>query len=259
MYLNKCCSSIVLRYWQATGIRIQIIQVTNMKSKATEVKTYQIVYEFFAQQIFEGKLKLGSRLPPERDISEALGVSRNSVREGIRMLEMLGFVESRQGSGNYIRSEPDACMTEALHLMFVLKNIEYADLHRTRRAIELEALELAVNSITTEILEDLHDLLTHMENCPDPEEFYFLERGFHRHMIEASRNEFLIFLNVLTSELEIRLFETQRLTLKTQPQHLPPLRDIHRSLYHRLLIRDGVQARSTLTCYFSMIEELSAS
>lgn len=230
-----------------------------MKSKATEVKTYQIVYEFFAQQIFDGKLKLGSRLPPERDISEALGVSRNSVREGIRMLEMLGFVESRHGSGNYIRSEPDSCMTEALHLMLVLKNIEFTDLCHTRRAIELEALELAVNRITTDILDELHDLLIHMEHCPDPEEFYFLERGFHRHMIEASRNEFLIFLNVLTSELEIRLFESQRLTLKTQPHHLPPLLDIHRNLYHRLLLRDGVQARNMLTCYFSMIEELSAS
>ena len=63
-----------------------------MEASKLNQKTYQYVFEYFSEQILSGKLKLNDRIPPERDIAEKLGVSRNSVREVMHMLEITGLI-----------------------------------------------------------------------------------------------------------------------------------------------------------------------
>ena len=65
-------------------------------------KAYEIVIDSIKEQIMNQELVLGQGLPPEREISEKLGVSRNSVREALKILTVMGVVSSRQGAGNYI-------------------------------------------------------------------------------------------------------------------------------------------------------------
>lgn len=67
-----------------------------------QTKAYEKVIEHIKKQIINHDLTIGEKLPPEREISEQLGVSRNSVREAIHMLEMMGFISSQQGAGNYV-------------------------------------------------------------------------------------------------------------------------------------------------------------
>ena len=61
-------------------------------------KTYEKVVDYIQGEIRKGNLQRGERLPPERELAEALGVSRNSVREALRTLSLLGFVSSVQGA-----------------------------------------------------------------------------------------------------------------------------------------------------------------
>ena len=65
-------------------------------------KAYEIVIDSIKEQIMNQELVLGQGLPPEREISEKIGVSRNSVREALKILTVMGVVSSRQGAGNYI-------------------------------------------------------------------------------------------------------------------------------------------------------------
>ncbi len=62
----------------------------------------QIVIQL-CQLIRQGQIGPGDRLPPERDLAEQLGVSRASLREALRTLEVAGLVESRHGGGTYVR------------------------------------------------------------------------------------------------------------------------------------------------------------
>ena len=71
-----------------------------------EVVRRNKVYEEVAKQIERlilKKLKPGDKLPPERELAEMLGVSRSSVRDAIRSLELMGLVEPRQGAGTIVR------------------------------------------------------------------------------------------------------------------------------------------------------------
>ena len=65
-------------------------------------KTYERVINYVKDEIWRGNLKRGERLPSERDLAELLGVSRNSVREAMRTLSLMGFISSIHGGGNFI-------------------------------------------------------------------------------------------------------------------------------------------------------------
>ncbi len=56
-------------------------------------KTYEYVFDYFSEQILSGQLKLNDKIPAEREIAEQLGVSRNSIREVMHMLEITGLIE----------------------------------------------------------------------------------------------------------------------------------------------------------------------
>ena len=66
-------------------------------------KVYEEVIEQIKDMIYNGILKKGDKLPSERDMVEELQVSRTSVREALRSLEVIGLIESRQGEGNFVK------------------------------------------------------------------------------------------------------------------------------------------------------------
>ena len=81
-----------------------------------QTKAYEKVIEHIKKQIINHDLTIGEKLPPEREISEQLGVSRNSVREAIHMLEMMGFISSQQGAGNYVSCNFEKNLVESMSM-----------------------------------------------------------------------------------------------------------------------------------------------
>lgn len=69
-------------------------------------KMYQQVITQLVEYIEYEQLTEGSKIPTERNLSELLGVSRSSIREGIRSLELLGYLDSRQGEGTFVSNPP---------------------------------------------------------------------------------------------------------------------------------------------------------
>ena len=109
-------------------------------------KAYEIVIDSIKEQIMNQELVLGQGLPPEREISEKLGVSRNSVREALKILTVMGVVSSRQGAGNYISGNFKGYMVDALSMMFMLDKLDYDQINQIRIGLEMQAYALAVKN-----------------------------------------------------------------------------------------------------------------
>ena len=77
-------------------------------------KAYKGVIEYFKNRIMAGELRPGEKLPQEREIAQMLEVSRNSVREALRIMDMTGVISSQQGSGNYITCEFQKSIAETM-------------------------------------------------------------------------------------------------------------------------------------------------
>ena len=70
-----------------------------MRDSVGQGKAYEKVIDYIQGEILKGDLKRGEKLPPERELAELLGVGRNSVREAMRTLSLMGFISSTQGGG----------------------------------------------------------------------------------------------------------------------------------------------------------------
>ena len=80
-------------------------------------KNYRLIIGQVKSAIIQGKLKVGDQLPPERALVELFNVSRSSVREALKGLEILGVVESQQGGGYYVVNDILPNMMNSLSLM----------------------------------------------------------------------------------------------------------------------------------------------
>src|SRR3954463_6336913 len=85
------------------------------------------------QLIDQGTLGPGARLPPERDLALQVGVSRPTVRAGLRTLAALGVVRPLRGSGPYIPEGPPTLGTEALSFLAALHKLSVDDVYEARR------------------------------------------------------------------------------------------------------------------------------
>src|SRR5215467_7515691 len=107
--------------------------------------------------IDSGTLGPGARLPPERDLAQQVGVSRPTVRAGLRTLAALGVVRSRRGSGTYIPDGPPTLGAEALSFLAALHKFTGDHVYEARQILEVGAAGLAAERATPEQLATLAD------------------------------------------------------------------------------------------------------
>jgi len=144
--------------------------------------------------IFAEALKAGAQLPSERELTEALGVSRNVVREALRTLVAEGYIEKDPGRGAFLKPfDPQRLKSE---LDEQLGDLERArDLREIRAALEVGAMPFIIRRITAPELAQLRGLAGRMKELLAAGKSLVKEdRQFHDVLINASHNEGLISL-----------------------------------------------------------------
>lgn len=122
-------------------------------------RLYQQIADQIRELIESGEFQTGSRLPPERELAQRLGVSRPSLREGLIALEIDGSVEIRMGSGVYVLPEPVQPTMRAKSL-----GESPTELMQARAALEGTTILLAASRINADALEVLRSTLDDMRN-----------------------------------------------------------------------------------------------
>ena len=152
-------------------------------------KSYEKVIAYVKESIADGDLTAGDKLPPERDMAAELGISRNSAREGLRILENLGVLESRQGAGNYISGSFDEIVAEMLSFMYILKQLDVDKITEFRSTLELGALEIGVPRATGIQRERMLMYLEYLEKAETEEERVCWDKAIHYLLVEATGNQ----------------------------------------------------------------------
>ena len=123
---------------------------------AEQPKSYEKVLTYLEDSLRRGQLSLGDPLPPERELAEQLGISRNSVREAVRLLEHMGFIVSNQGAGNFICCNIQRNLQDSFDLLMLLQQIDYRRLGELRAAQSVAApVDAAVFPVKAVVLEPL--------------------------------------------------------------------------------------------------------
>jgi len=151
-------------------------------------RLYQQIADQIRELIDRGGFEAGTRLPPERDLAQQLGVSRPSLREALIALDVEGRVEVRSGSGVFVcaaQPEPVPRRTAAL-------GESPSQLMEARSVIEGEVVVLACARITDERLARLRKLLKSMEAEIERRRARVdFDREFHLTLVEVTGNAVL--------------------------------------------------------------------
>jgi GntR family transcriptional regulator, transcriptional repressor for pyruvate dehydrogenase complex len=155
------------------------------------MRTHQLVLSWIENELSEGRLNVGGRLPAERTLAEHLKVSRTSVREAIRILEAMGVVRAGVGSGpdagTVVISDPTAALGSALRLHVATQHLPVADIVETRVLLESWAASKA--SPDAPELETAGVLLDEMAaEGLAVDDFLALDVRFHLALADAAGN-----------------------------------------------------------------------
>lgn len=158
----------------------------------------QDVVEDVQSLIRDGGLHPGDRLPAEHDLAAELGVSRGSLREGVRALVVLGILETRHGDGTYVTDLDPATLLAPLAFLADLPG-DHGPLHAVRATLETQAAGLAALHMTDAQLARARDALddtarTLAAPSPDPVRLAAADVAFHRAIADGSGNDVLAAL-----------------------------------------------------------------
>jgi GntR family transcriptional repressor for pyruvate dehydrogenase complex len=156
-----------------------------------QLRAHEQILEALRAQIADGSLGVGDRLPAERELAAGFGVSRTSVREAIRVLEVMGIVSVRRGAehGVTLRREPGNAFSTIVGLLVGLDHVSVHDVIEFRVIVESGAARaLAANGGCAA----LGPLLDRMEDPVLPQaEFHVLDAAFHVALVRAAGNALL--------------------------------------------------------------------
>lgn len=188
-------------------------------------------------RITEGRWAIGERLPTEPELSAELGISRNTVREAMRVLAFSGLIEIRQGDGSYLRS-----MTDPLGAMRALSHCTLEQAQETRQILEVEAVGLAALRRTEDDLNALREALETSGELyhGDLEACISADLVFHKHLVDAAHNPALselyqYFSRIVAAQL--------RQTLNISPRRQAVF-DLHIALLDAVENQDPERAKS---------------
>ena len=142
-----------------------------------------------------GHLIPGSRLPGERELAHMMNVSRSSLREGLRVLSLLGIVENRPGSGTYLTTSSEGWSAEPFGILFLLRKNVLFEIFEARKILEGAAASLAAARRSEEDLHSMEEALRNMkDSLSDREAYTRHEHTFHLRIVEAAGNRVVVDL-----------------------------------------------------------------
>jgi GntR family transcriptional repressor for pyruvate dehydrogenase complex len=190
--------------------------------------------------IERGALRPGHRLASERELALEIGVSRTSVRAGLRGLAAMGVVQTRRGAGTFITAGPPTLMSEPLRLIASLHGLDLGGLWEVRRVLEAGTASLAAERATPEQIATLSDEVTGMYSAlHDPHTFLDYDLRFHRAVAAGANNP---MLGAIIEAVTALFFEERRVTIE-RARNLRESADAHRKIYQAIRARDADGAR----------------
>jgi len=204
------------------------------------------------EMIVSGELSAGDRLPPEKELSERLGLSRNSLREAVKALELIKVLDVRRGDGTYVTSlEPHLLLDAMSFVVDLYRDHSVLEIFEVRRVLEPYAAGRAAERITDEQVAELRAMMETVAESANVEDLVAHDIEFHRLVVQIGGNEYLSSLLDGLSSATARARVWRGLT---QERSVARTLAEHSAIVDALANRDSEMARSWTTVHVGGVE-----
>ncbi len=202
--------------------------------------------------LLRGELRPGDRVPPEKELSEALGLSRSSLREAVKALELIRVLDVRRGDGTYVTSLEPRLLLEAMTFVVDLhQDASVLELFEVRRVLEPAAAALATERADDAQVVALGSMLDEADGATSVEELVSHDIAFHARIAELSGNA---YLSSLLESLSSRTLRARIWRGLTEQGSVARTLDEHRAIVEAMTARDAELVRSCVTVHVSGVE-----
>jgi len=198
--------------------------------------------------ILSRALEPGDRLPAEYELAAQLQVSRGVVREAVRILRVRGLVETRRGSGSYVRQPSPQTLAASMRLLLRSRwGLEtFRDLFEMRNLLEVTAARLAAERAQEEDVRRLRASIRGMEAHLDDVGFAEFDVAFHQALAEAAHNMFFrTFLSAIRDALAAQTYFPDEHETSRRAARLRAL-EIHSRIVECIAARDAKGAQKAM-------------
>ena len=214
---------------------------------------YRKTIDYILDLIRSGMLQIGDKLPTERSISEKLGISRNTVREALRGLEILGIVNGKQGSGNYLTDNISDSIAKAMDIMLLMNRTSKNEICSFRRSMEKTVCSyLIARGCSSEHKLKIVSALNTLKEAEEIGESSVADRNFHYALIYATENSFWITFMEAVSEVYMRWIDDFLTTADNDVRM--KLQDAHEKMVQGIITGDTEFCHRAIDAHYDIID-----
>ncbi len=211
--------------------------------KITPIQKINVVEQVYDQMqalLIDGTWHPGDKLPSENELAETFGVSRMTVRQAMQKLKALGLIETRTGSGSYVREvNPEDSLQELIPLMYI-GGPSQEHVFQFREMIDSESVRIATPLAADKDLDKLEELLQKMKKASEQDDgkaFSSYDLKFHMSIVKMTGNPMMIkAYQILLSVL------TESMNNVIEKMKYAPALDYHRRIIDAMREKDAEKA-----------------
>lgn len=220
-------------------------------------KHYEIVLRRIGQLVEEQNLDVGDRLPPERDMAKALGVSRSSIREACSILELYNLIDNRTGGGKTLLSTSFDWVRELLAQKDVRDTETFEQFFEARIALEMAAAGSAATRATPSDLEEMGSALARMQEKVSANQGYENEDvSFHNAVVAAAHNPVISRVVAFVSGPCREQMRAEGLFVPDGPDDMKTMLLQHQEIYGNIIARNSEGAAEAMRVHLNTIYDM---
>ena len=202
------------------------------------------------KQIASGSISPGDRFPPERELAKTFRVNRASMRQALKVLEMMGVLTQRVGDGTYLSNSAESLLSEPLDFLVLIDGLSVPQLMETRLIAEPELAARAAERSTSDDLAALRTAIASLEKSKTQRERINAELEFHDAILRAGGNRVfrLLFRDIY------RILLTGAAP-KSKAFDLDRSLGFHRRVYSAIKLHDVEAARTAMRDHLTNISK----
>jgi GntR family transcriptional repressor for pyruvate dehydrogenase complex len=217
-----------------------------------------IVVDDIKKKIINSELVPGDKLPTERVLAEEYGVSRLPVREALRVLRELGYLETRHGKGTFIKSDTGLEFSKDVAQRFLKDKESAMEVFRLRRVLEVDSAKLATINGTKEELVDISKYRKTAEaeiyKLKEKKSNTFLEEDQKFHMAIAKATHNSIYIDLFNGIIEY--FTMQQIVTLSVTEEMDDVVKYHRRIEKAIVSGNVIEAEKAMNSHMNRIEIL---
>ncbi len=201
---------------------------------------------YFADEVFSGRLKLGDKIESDRNLAEIFKVGRSAIREALKVLDVLGLIEIRPGQGSFLSNDSSNFFIIPLSWSLFLNTGQIDSILDVRYALETMAARMSASCWQSKNLNELNDIFFKMHNAFHEQDFtMFLELDIEFHLIisKCSQNDVIYHLLRTISNFMHHVSSSGMINM----EQLQSIYDEHQKIYGFIIAHDEQSAENAMS------------